>query len=199
MKKKLSLWNVIIVFIILIVLINGYLKISIRAFWPDEEVYVAEHTVTDEYGYEQKAFAFLEFTNDRKLNIIATTENCSAVKKTVLDYKLHAWDHIGDVHFKTDSILSFTVFKEDAIPTTMRLNCVQSRSATVFSLFEDTTTYENTEAVGMVYDVEAWFYEDSLFFDGMMYKRIAGIDPVYSELIRLFIDNDDIFYQYIES
>ena len=51
----------------------------------------------------------------------------------------------------------------------------------------------------MVYDVEAWFYEDSLFFDGMMYKRIAGIDPVYSELIRLFIDNDDIFYQYIES
>ena len=196
MTPKLILKNLITFIVILLILISVYLKSGVRAFWPDKKIYFSEQMVTNEYGDPEKALVFLEFTENNQIHLISTTEYGSAIKKSIFDYTFHAWDHIGDLYFKTDSLLSFTLFKDEAVPTTMRLSCVQSRGMMISMFEDDIVTYEDTEIIGTVISDEMWFYKDKIYFADMLFNQIDEIDPVYSELIRLFIDQDDIFYQY---
>lgn len=197
-KSVRILLTAIVIAVLAITAFNMFLESISRNFSPAGNIFYAEQMTTDDNGYEQKTFVFLEFTNDGILNMILTDEYYTSITKTVFDYTYHTWDNIGNIYFKTDSILSFTTFEEDAIPITMRMNCIQSRGF-YCPLSDDETsiiTYEETENVGYTFDAEAFFYEDSVLFDGIVFDKIDALDPVCAELIRLFIDTDDIFYQH---
>lgn len=58
-------------------------------------------------------------------------------------------------------------------------------------------TYEDADEIGAYYKSEAWFYENSLVLDGIEFQQIEDIDPECREMIRLYIDNDDVFTEYL--
>lgn len=190
---------IIAILFLLIGALQFYVRNVSRAFIPYGKTYQFEQSTTDEAGYTQTVYVFVEFNEDGLLNIIATDKYFTTINKSSYDYRCHAWNNIGNLYFKTDSLLSATIFKEDARPVTLEMECVQSRGFCSSLLDEDTNfiTYENTDEIGACSESEAWFYENSLVLDGVTLQQIDAIDPVCKEMVRLFIDSDDIFAEYL--
>lgn len=204
--KKISLSPKSILFIILgiiiipLELISFYLDIGSIVYDPRGNIYQTEQVITDEYGYEQKIILIAEFTDNGLLNIISADKLFTPIEKRSFEYKLHVWENIGNIYFKTDSLLSFTIFKENATPATMLMECIQSRVLSSSAYDEDKSfvTYENTDDIGSQLELEIKFYKNSIVLDGIKLTKINEINPVSAELIRLFIDNNEFFYEYMK-
>lgn len=202
-KNTKKLPPVLPIIAIVLFLIVGALQLYVenvsRIFSLYGKIYQYERSITDDDGYTQMGYIFAEFTDDGFLDIIATDEYFTAINKTRYDYRYRVWNNIGNLYFKTDSLLSATIFKENAIPITLEMKCVESRSWYTSWIDEDAdfVTYENIDEVGTYLKSEVWFYEDSMVLDGISFPKIDDIDPVCREMIRLFIDNDDIFCEYL--
>ncbi len=195
-KSQREIPRIITILAIVLFFAVGALQLYVanvsRVFNPSGKVYQCEQSIADEHGDNQLVLFFAEFTDDGYLNIIVADEYLTAIGKNSYDYNYRVWNNIGNLYFKTDSLLSVTVFKENAIPVTIEADCVQSRG---FYSNENASfaTYENPDEIGVQLTSEAWFYEDSLVLDGITFQQIDDIDLVYKEMIRLFIDDDDNF------
>ena len=194
--KKKNGPNILAIIAVILFLLIGVLELYVKnvtkLFNHCGEIYRCEQTTTDEYGYDWKSYYYLVFTDDWEIDLIVSDEYFTGVSRLRYDYHVRSWNNIGNVFFKTDSLLSATIIKEDVTPVTLNMECIQARG------YDYTTTFEPDVGDLSAMTVYAFFTNDGVIFDGMVFDKIEELDPVLEESMRLFLDNDDIFSEYLE-
>lgn len=187
--------NILIIIAVVLFLLVGILQFYVqnvsKLFNRCGEIYRCEQTTTDEYGYDWKTFYYLVFTDDWKIDLIVSDEYFTGISRLRYDYHVHTWNNIGNVFFKTDSLLSATFIEEDVTPVTFNMNCIQARG------YNDTTTFEPDARDISTMTVHAFFSNHNVNFDGIVFDKIEKLDPVLEEMMRLFLDNDEIFFEHL--
>ena len=209
--KKLS--SLLFIIVILIGLVQFYLK-NVSVVWSFEgETYRTEFTVKDESNHDTKYVQYIYFNDGKMYNIITDEYHTSSCLRTIYDYSIHVWDNLGPIYFRTDNILSATTNKYDGKPITLIGKCIQSRGFNTINFIanEDGTyslldepyfyTFESNEEVGKTISTLLVAKEDSFTISEDKYVKIAENNEelnVIKELARLYLDNEDMFKKYYE-
>lgn len=155
--------------------------------------FVYENYVPDEGYYKiadnEDSRIYLHI-NGYEVEMLYGDEYCTLFGKATYDTSWNIWQHlVGDLYFRSDSLLSAKMAPEECHPTTVRMKCTDNLYCDTLIESDDFVVMRNDAAIGDTQTIDIYFFDEYITVEGEKYEKMESLDDeVLGELIRLFIE-----------